>query len=117
MSKVKKIDLASQLSQGYYAGKSTIILNFIHCFVIRTEVADVLNKTEFAIFYILSSSLSAVEIARCDSNSGVIWSISQDEIQKIFDLTADNIYLIECEISYYQESGELLSEAMLGRIK
>ena len=135
MIKLTKIDLASQLSQGYYAGngnhpsESTVILNFIHCFVIRTEVVgtipwtDVLNKTEFVgrmvstIFYLVSESLSAVKVAEVNSHFGIIWSIFQNEVKKVFGLTSDDIYLIECEVSYYQESGELLSEAILGRKK
>ena len=113
MKKVKKIDLASQLNQGYYAGESEIILYFPHYLLVRTEVVDILNKIEFAIFYLVSSSLSAVEIARGNSSSGIVWSISQDEIRKIFGLTANDIYIIECEINCYQESGELLSETIL----
>ena len=113
MVKLTKIDLAEKLSQGYYAGKSTIILNFPHCFVVRTEVTDTLNKIEFAIFYLVSESLSAVEFARGNSNSGIIWSIPQNELRRIFELTADDIYLIECEVNYYHESGELLMEEII----
>ena len=110
---IKRIDLSEKLSQDYYAGKSSVILNLPQCFLIRTEVADTYDGIEFAIFYLVSSStLHAVEIARCDSG-GVVWSLPLDDIIQMYDLNNENIEEIEYEISCYQESGKLLSEAIL----
>ena len=111
---IKQIDLTKDLSQGYYPGKNKVIFKSPEFIVAQVEVADTLNKMEFAIFYIISlDTLSAVEIARCDSSSGVVWSLPFNEIMKMYDLNNDIIKEIEFEIARYHENGKFLSEAIL----
>mgnify|MGYP005867566687 CR=1 FL=1 len=111
---MKKIDLTKDLSQGYYPGKSKVIFKSTDFFIVRTEVADSYNKLEFAIFYIISlDTLNAVEIAQCDTYSGVVWSLPLTDLMKIYDLDNDIVEVIEYEIARYHESGNLLSQAIL----